>query len=206
MSIKTFFVVATLAASVSAIEFASAQDFPTGRHQASDETRGQGRHGRSRRHGATAESIIERADTNGDGVLDEAEFADSKLNNVEERFQRRDADSDGFLSREETEGSRRGVNLDVDVTVLQDCIIESGGNPEIDADRFALADLNDDGLISFDEFVISIEEQAYAQFARIDSNLDGYITVEEIEDSVQAKKDHRALVKACMEESADPLF
>jgi len=211
MSIKKLCILATLIAGTTVIELASAQDFqrpPRGNNFAV--TGDQDRQGRAPQHrsrrGATPESIIERADVDLDGRLDEAEFVDSKLTNIEERFLRRDADGDGSLSREETEGRRRGVDLDIDISTLRECIAQEGGNFDLEVDRFAEADLNDDGFISFDEFVISTEERAYAQFARIDLDSDGYISYEELEASIQAKKDHREIVKACMQEATDPLL
>ena len=96
MNIKKLCILATLIAAASAIEFASAQDFqrpPRGNgfagsgdeaqqgrppHRRNHEQDGQ----RRSRRGATPESIIERADVDLDGRLDEAEFVDSKLSNL----------------------------------------------------------------------------------------------------------------------------
>jgi Ca2+-binding EF-hand superfamily protein len=53
------------------------------------------------------------------------------------------------------------------------------------AERFDLADLNDDGLLTEDEIRLSM-------FRRIDSNADGYIDADELSAMRSARRPERA--------------
>lgn len=152
-------------------------------------------------------NLINRADTNDDGLVTEAELVALETANVDIRFERRDRNQDGSLDREEAgeREPRPRPGLDIDIEALRACIAEAGGREPEDVDRFDAADLNDDGLLSYTEFVTALEERAYVLFTRLDANQDGFISEAELDADREHQHTQREIVKACMEELRSPL-
>lgn len=98
------------------------------------------------------EKMIERRDTNGDGVVSFEEFQVPPRS--EERFTRADANGDGKVTREELEAT---------LNERSDGALE----------RFEELDADDDG-------VITEAERKRAMFDRIDANGDGQLDAEEL--------------------------
>lgn len=98
------------------------------------------------------EKMIERRDTNGDGMVSFEEF--QMPPRAEERFTRADADGDGEVTRAELEAT------------LSE---RSGGALE----RFEQVDANDDD-------VVTEAERKQAMFENIDTNGDGQLDAEEL--------------------------
>lgn len=169
--------------------------------------RGPGHRGPGRGPDRVLGSLITRADTDDDGLVTEAELVALETANVEVRFERRDRNQDGSLDREEAgeREPRPRPGLDIDIEALRACIAEAGGREPEDVDRFDAADLNDDGLLSYSEFVTSLEERAYALFNRLDTNLDGFISEAELDADQEHQHTQREIVKACMDELRSPL-
>jgi len=111
------------------------------------------------------ESLLEafnKRDKNEDGKLDKSELIGVVSNN----FEKVDADGDGFLSIEEFEAARKlKENKKGD---------RRRPNPE---EAFKMLDTNQDEKISKEEAKGPLAEH----FDRIDSNDDGFITVDELE-------------------------
>ena len=113
---------------------------------------------RAERHEVRAERMIERFDTNGDGVISTDEIEAIKAS----RFAEADADGDGGLSFEEIEtwhDAQRKARMQ-----------------ERKQRMFEKRDANGDGVISIEEF----EERGMPRFERIDADEDGEITVDEL--------------------------
>lgn len=99
-----------------------------------------------------------QADSNSDGTVTRAEFDQAR----DAMFARLDADSDGQLERGEHRRMGRGARSEHGMR---------GGH----GDHERMADANNDGAITRDEFLARPLEM----FARLDANSDGVISVEE---------------------------
>lgn len=156
----------------------------------------------------SAAILLFRADANQDGLIDVGEFVGAETAGAEERFEIRDIDGDGFLSRDEIgtddelpEGRRHA--LEVNIALYRYCMQAAMGEPPIHEDRFAEADLNDDGVLSLLEFSTYLEERAYVQFMRLDGNQDGVLTYAELIDGFEKQHRNRRLARACRELASD---
>lgn len=121
--------------------------------------------GAGRRGGMMGEAMLQRIDTNGDGLISKAENRAA----AEARFARMDANGDGTISADERgkgmgkwkRGGRRGA------------MDESAPG---DKARGMKADANGDGVITRAEF----DAENAARFARMDVNKDGKIDASEM--------------------------
>ena len=139
MKFKTVFIVGSLLTSLIAIE-ASAQDRREGRRgfDAAALADGERVQRRGGPRGRNPERLIERLDQDEDLLISEFEFVDNKTQNMEERFDRRDANEDGVLTEDELGGDRERPGLDIDITALEECIVDSGGELREEIDRFSM--------------------------------------------------------------------
>lgn len=160
------------------------------------------------RPGGNPERVIDRLDTNEDGVVDVDEFLDSRLGRIDEQFDRRDIDGDGLLSEEEAR--RHPPRDDHDETereLIIQCVRETIADwegPHDVEDRFDAVDLDGDGYIDLVELSIALEERAYELFDRMDANGDGLISLEEIEAFLDYQINLRRVIRACIDEVTDP--
>lgn len=156
----------------------------------------------------SAAILLFRADLNQDARIDRDEFLDAEREGDEERFELRDIDGDGVLRRDEIgpdadrpEHGRPG--LDINIRLYRYCMQQATGESPVHEDRFALADLNGDGVLTQLEFSTWLEERAHVQFARLDANQDGMLTYEELTDSFEKRHHNRRLALACRELASD---
>lgn len=206
MKFKTAFIVGSLLTSLVAIE-ASAQDRREGRRGGpdvaafADGDRAQRRPGRPR--GRNPERLIERLDQDGDGLISEFEYVDNKTANMEDRFDQRDGNGDGVITEDELGGDRDRPGLDIDIAELRACIADSGGEVREEIDRFDIADLDDDGQLSFLEFSTFMQDRAFAEFARLDADMNGFVSADELTADADARREQRDIVRSCREELSD---
>ncbi len=156
-------------------------------------------------------TLLERLDSNGDGVLTIDEFSASNLDRAERGFNRKDADDDGLLSLDEfsTASGRRGrANLaEFDEDALKLCMEEILGYAMPDrpdsATVFAKADTNGDEALDIEEFLAASDLRAAERFAEIDSGADGVLTSEEIDADQALRQDRREVHKTCAAEQLE---
>lgn len=115
---------------------------------------------------AKPEQIIEHLDRDGDKLLTIEEFEMPRRGRDRGPLAVADTDGDGNVSRDEFQAH-------VDERAAQM------------AERFDLADLNDDGFLTEDEIRLSM-------FRRVDSNADGYIDADELAAMRNARRAERA--------------
>lgn len=174
---------------------------------------------------AQPERFIERHDTDADGRVSEAEFADERLAHVDEQFERRDSNGDGVISLEEHEAPRgrgprasgerparpagdRPARPEIDREAVIACVRETIADfePRFDdelEDAFENVDNNGDGELSLAEVSSAVEARANDLFARIDDNGDGYITESEVEAHFQAQLNVRRVTQDCVKEQLE---
>lgn len=120
-------------------------------------------------HGHGKGNLFERADRNGDGKVTQAEAAELEAT----RFTKTDANSDGFLTKEEMRGAFKAHH----------------GDPKAHGEeRFAKKDKNSDGKLTADE----VPRMPQEFFTKVDADKDGALTKAEFEQFFQAKKAERA--------------
>ena len=115
---------------------------------------------------AKPQQMIEHLDRDGDQLLSVEEFEMPRRGRDWGPLAAADSDGDGNVSRDEFQ-----AHMDERAAQL--------------AERFDLADLNDDGLLTEDEIRLSM-------FRRIDSNADGYIDADELSAMRSARRPERA--------------
>ena len=117
-------------------------------------------------HHAKPEQIIEHLDQDGDQLLSIEEFEMPRRGRDRGPLAAADTDGDGNVSRDEFQAhvEERAAQM---------------------AERFDLADLNDDGFLTEDEIRLSM-------FHRVDSNADGYIDADELAAMRNARRAERA--------------
>lgn len=140
-------------------------------------------------------------DTDKNGVVSAAEFADGWKLVTENRFKRLDTDGDGNLSTAELEqrpgfrGGRRGMgrgpNAGADMPppppgggMAGQCPMNAPGGPMPPAGpMFPMAeqcDANGDGAVTEEEFLDSWQKTARIRFKELDTDNDGTVTVEQL--------------------------
>ena len=150
--------------------------------------------------------ILGRIDTNGDTPISLEEFTAKGTANYEHQFERADRNDDGLISKDELHPTRRGPAADIDVAALRECIADEGGLPEVEEDRFAIADKDGDGALSQEEFFLQLEQRAYDQFARMDKNEDGQLSSAELGANMEGRNEQRRIVRECMAEQVNPFL
>ena len=126
--------------------------------------------------GLTTAAAQERGDRDGpfaDGVLTRAEAQETAL----ARFDRVDANQDGFVSESEREAAKaRRAERAGERGGERQRRGRRGGRRGEQGDRLALIDANDDGFVSRDE----ARDAALARFDAADADGDGEVTREEV--------------------------
>jgi Ca2+-binding EF-hand superfamily protein len=167
-----------------------------------------GGHGQS--HGVRM-TLLERLDSNADGVLTLDEFSARSAERAERRFNKKDTDGDGLLSLEEfsvTGPRRHHRNLDdLDTDALILCVEEALGyelpeRPDSEA-AFTASDTNADKSVDLEEFLAAGDLRAEARFAEIDSDSDGEVTSDEIEAYQAVLQERHDAKRSCVAEQLD---
>lgn len=112
-------------------------------------------------------------DSNGDGVICQAEAAGAAAKRSMERFAEMDANGDGELTRQERQAYRQQRQEERQATRQQ--------RREEARNRAQSADTNGDGALSYDEARTAGMRRLVDNFARIDRNQDGLVTRDEIQ-------------------------
>ncbi len=153
-------------------------------------------------------TLLDRLDTDGDGVLILEEFTVGTSDKAEREFQRKDTDADALLSLEEfsappPRGPHPGAD-DIDEDALERCMEAALGYelPERPdpADAFANADINLDDAVDLDEFLLDATLRAEERFGLIDTNADGALSGDELEAFGQERQEAREAHRTCVEE------
>lgn len=169
-----------------------------------------GRHGRS--HDDALVSLLERLDSNADGVLSQGEFSVRTAVSAQRRFNKRDTNTDELLSFGEFAAAarhhRRRPNLDtLDTHALEQCVVQALGyglpkrpDPET---AFADADANSDGAIDLEESLAAADLRADDRFAEIDGDSSEQLTSDEIDSYQELRSEQREAHRSCVREQLD---
>lgn len=170
-----------------------------------DET---GRPGHSQQERMT---LLERLDSNTDGILTPGEFSDHNAEKAIRKFNKADKDGDAALSVEEFSAAakrRHHPRLDeLDTDAIDSCLEDSLGyalpeRPDAET-AFAEADSDSDGWVDLDETLTRGELRAAERFAEIDSDGNQQLNSDEIEAYQAARKEQREAHRACVTEQRD---
>lgn len=132
--------------------------------------------------------LIERLDTDGSGTVSQAEYVEARSARLERKFDRRDANEDGFITEDEAGGSSSDSTNE-----LRACVRASlgyGGKPTWE-ERLAEVDTNLDGAIDLGEYTAAAQAKALETFTELDSDASGDVTQAEFEAAKDARKAER---------------
>ncbi|MFT4519725.1 MAG: Ca2+-binding EF-hand superfamily protein [Halioglobus sp.] len=156
-------------------------------------------------------TLLERMDSNADGVLSLIEFSERNADRALRHFNRNDADGDTFLSPEEFSASdkhqRHSKPGGLDTDSLQLCIEETLGyelpeRPNSEA-AFAATDVNSDGAVDMDEFLAAGDLRAEERFADINNDGNEQLTSDEIDAYQGLRHEQREAHRSCVGEQLD---
>ena len=156
-------------------------------------------------------TLLERLDSDADGVLSMDEFSDRNADNAQRHFDKKDVDGDARLSLEEfsaTGNHRRRPNLDgLNTDTLDMCVQEVLGyelpeRPDSET-AFAAADENSDGSVDLEELLLAGDLRAEERFADIDSDGDAQLTSDEIDAYQTDRHEQRDAHHTCVAEQLD---
>lgn len=172
-------------------------------------------HARGPANADRLQAHFDRIDTSGDGVIDSTEWSAKAANHAEHKFNRKDADDDGFLTLEEATTTRRGEARDFSdiaddiVQCVADLKEETGDEnimvPDADhflspEDKFDNVDTSGDGLLDLDEALAKASEKSAESFDNLDSDNNGLVTFEEFSAGKDKRHATRRAVKSCIDE------
>ena len=151
--------------------------------------------------------IFNDLDADGSETITLDEWLSKPTEKASSQFDRIDTDDDELISLEEflAVGGDRGDDIDRDE--LRACIADATGEdvperPDRET-RFDIIDTDDDGFISFDEFLAAKTDKATDRFNHIDANGDGAITMQELAEAMQQHRERRSVVRDCIDDQRE---
>ena len=151
--------------------------------------------------------MMQRLDTNEDGVITLQEFTDVRLKRGGVLFDRLDQNSDGVISTDEYAdrpgkgfvGRRESLELDQETFTqcMKDQLGDSYQERPTWEELFSVTDTNSDGLIDREEFLAHKEANAAERFAQIDTNNDNNLDSNELETIKAQMQENRQARRSC---------
>lgn len=120
------------------------------------------------------EARFDAIDTDDDGKISKSEY----MAHCEKNFQLLDTNGDGVLTKREAQQNVMELMMEAKKKAIEKAEI-----------HFNKIDINKDGRISLDEWKSALPNEPRAEewFAAVDSNGDGFLTKEELQESVERK-------------------
>lgn len=160
---------------------------------------------------------FKRLDANDDRVLEVDELTVPALNKAERKFNRKDADADGFLTYEEaTAGHPERKDLSSIAEEIVQCVAdikEETGNeniivPDVDKfssprDKFDNVDTSNDSLLDLPEVRAMATNKAKDKFTTMDTDENDQVSLEEFMRHKLQRHTTRRVVKSCIDELLD---
>ena len=142
--------------------------------------------------------ILSRMDENDDGIVTIDDFIEKSMLRSDKQFNRLDSDGDTYLSSDEMEnrGRRHGnEDSELDEDALRQCVSETTGinldDKPTAEEVFEQTDTDDDGYLSLEEFQNTKVVKSQERFSEIDTDEDGTIS----EDEITVHMEQRQLIK-----------
>ena len=147
-------------------------------------------------------------DENGDGMITIDEFLMRALTNIDNMFDRHDTDSDGLLTEAEyADMHRYPIADDIDQEAFIACVNDGVGAGSMyllnNQMLFADLDANGDGFIDTDEFETARIAFLTDRFSTMDLNADAVITPLELSGALGTMRERRNIHRQCIEEQQD---
>ncbi|QEP42659.1 hypothetical protein D5085_05635 [Ectothiorhodospiraceae bacterium BW-2] len=160
------------------------------------------------------QSLQERLDRNGDGVITADDMYAVSAERVSFHFGSLDTDDNGYLTAEELDNGKSGekrhrriAQADIDLEMLESCLVEQLGEayqarPTGEA-IVAQADSDNDGQLNADEFLAHRESHAAKRFTTIDTSGDGVVDSDEVTAFTTQLDSRREAHRTCVEAQLD---
>lgn len=176
--------------------------------------------GKSRRgdRGKRGEKMFARLDTNEDGQISLIELSDAAAVKTENKFNRKDSDTDGLLTLEEFSQNHGRPNLDL-ATIAEDivqCVADLKADTENEdiivpsaddfvnkEDKFNAMDTSTDGNLDLAEFQEAKIIMVNDAFTLMDGDESMGVSLEEFEAFQNTRKATRRAIHQCVNELTD---
>lgn len=155
----------------------------------------------AQRHGGGVS--LAQLDTNDDGSIDLDEFLARHEDRPNLVLERLDTNGNG-LSREELQAGARPQRPNINREAIRDCVQEAHpgfASPAGIEQRFDTLDTDDDSLLDAEELAAGRLAQAEEQFARLDADADGLLTQDELRAAHTDRRELGRATRDCMREA-----